>query len=140
MGKVIIQGNELESKKPNGKYVVNNIEIEFEVGPVIDWNTSKIIDQLPSDKCGVYVIYSQKDTDNCLYVGKTWDNDGFKGRFTKHKSEKKHWDDFVIDAHSVSLFFIDKDEPQHILLFERIKIAQLNPLLNRDENIHKDIR
>lgn len=129
--KIAIDGKTIRQINNEDGYDETSVEVEFQEGPVIQWeSTDTVIRSLPDDKHGVYVIYDDK---GCLYVGKTWQGLGFRGRIRTHKN----LDVFSAQANFISLFYIDGSNTQQILLFERIKIAQLNPTLNRDDDSAK---
>jgi len=73
---------------------------------------------------GVYVIYNGVE---CIYVGQTGAKLGIKNRLRYHKRYK----DFVENAKVIVCYEVNEKNDR--LLFERIKISQLNPKLNADE-------
>ncbi|MCM3390608.1 hypothetical protein M3649_21220 [Ureibacillus chungkukjangi] len=98
-------------------------ELEVEETDFIKWNRDNW-KWLPNDKEGVYVIYKEDGTP--LYIGTTGNKDGFRGRLRKHNKKKY----FLLEAGYIKLYYIAN--PTSRLLFERIKIHQLEPILNRD--------
>lgn len=86
-----------------------------------------IFQGLPKDKHGVYVVY---DNTNCIYVGETKNSKGFFGRFQNHH----YLTEFRTRARRIILYVIDKKNDNDRLLFEKLKIKELNPVLNKAEN------
>ncbi|MGE7932353.1 hypothetical protein [Viridibacillus arvi] len=131
MKRIKIDANVIEQKLKGVKVNDKPVEVNFEEGYILDWNdTNDVLEQLPKDKHGVYTIFEE---DKCIYVGKTWATNGFYGRLSAHEK----LDTFKKRADKITLFFIEKDNTNEILLFERIKISQLEPILNRDDDIAK---
>lgn len=88
---------------------------------------------LPSDKHGVYVVF---ENDKCLYVGETKNQKGFKGRFEGHHYLRE----FRTNATKIILYIIDKEKHNDRVLFEKLKIKELNPILNRTERREDSIK
>ncbi|PFR04421.1 hypothetical protein COK31_11160 [Bacillus cereus] len=107
-------------------------KIEINEILVKEWKEDNPISSLPSDKHGVYVVYRNN---KCLYVGETKNKDGFKGRFQNHHYLKE----FKVRATKVILYVIDKEKHNDRVLYEKLKIKELNPILNRVEEREKSI-
>ena len=112
----------------------DKIYVEIDDERIIKWdNESLFIKDLTKDK-GAYVIYDYEDSP--VYVGKTWDKDGFLGRFKGHRKDKKgyfpYWE---LIAKNIRFYIMNNQDPIQILLLERIKIHHLNPPFNKDEGI-----
>lgn len=99
---------------------------------VKEWEEDKFVLSLPRDKHGVYVVY---ENHKCLYVGETRNQQGFKKRFQGHQYLKE----FNARATKVILYVIDKEKHNDRVLYEKLKIKELNPILNRVEERKKSI-
>ncbi|MGE1112983.1 hypothetical protein ACQJ0K_14610 [Priestia megaterium] len=98
-----------------------------------DETDEEFISKLPSDKYGVYVVYSDEQ---CIYVGETAMNGGFQNRFKKHH----YLQEFLTEARRVVLYEINKELSNERILLEKIKIKQLNPILNRAEEKEQSLK
>ena len=99
-------------------------QIEFERGSSIKWLDRRYF---PKDKHGVYVVYNYNG--EVIYVGKTLDKVGFFGRLS---SNHQYFDTFKKDCDHIEFFYLENS--LEILMFERAKILQFDPLLNRDDD------
>ncbi|CAH0298947.1 hypothetical protein [Peribacillus sp. Bi134] len=99
-------------------------QIEYEIGPSIDWMNRRYF---PKDKHGVYVAYN--DSNEVIYVGKTWNKVGFFGRLS---SAHHYFDTFKKECERIEFFYLEKS--LDILMLERAKILQFDPPLNRDDD------
>lgn len=99
----------------------------------MEWDDDDFVSKLPVDKYGVYIVYEEG---TCIYVGETRNNEGFKGRFENHH----YLDEFNAKATKVVLYQMDRNLDNDRILFEKIKIKELNPILNRAENRDESIQ
>ncbi|MEX3624689.1 hypothetical protein [Viridibacillus arvi] len=111
------------TKKLKKIKIENIIELQREECEDLD----SIFQRLPKDKHGVYIVY---DNTNCIYVGETKNSNGFFGRFQNHH----YLTEFRTKARRIILYVIDKKYDNDRLLFEKLKIKELNPVLNKEEN------
>ncbi|HEB2439601.1 hypothetical protein CN335_12520 [Bacillus thuringiensis] len=106
---------------------INNVE-------KYEWHEKdeEFIYKLPSDKYGVYIVYSNE---HCIYVGETAMKGGFQNRFKRHH----YLPEFLVEARRVVLYEMDKERNNERILLEKIKIKELNPILNRAEKREKSL-
>ena len=117
-------GVKLKGKKIEEYLLLPNIEVDEIIEK--EWKGDNFHSTLPNNKYGVYVVY---DNDKCLYVGETKSKNGFKGRFKDHYYLKE----FRSRATKIIMYIISKEKHNDRVLFEKLKIKELNPILNRAE-------
>ncbi|WP_218923365.1 GIY-YIG nuclease family protein [Bacillus toyonensis] len=129
--KVKVNCDTIPSTRENYGY-----EITIKINKVEEYEWHKedadFIYKLPSDKYGVYIVYSEKE---CIYVGETTMNGGFQHRFKKHH----YLQEFLVEARRVVLYEMDQERNNERILLEKIKIKELNPILNRAEKKEKSL-
>lgn len=118
-------------KDPAKKLVESN-SFNINIKEIIELERNKdnfddFLSLLPKDKHGVYVVYDDK---GCMYVGETKDIEGFHGRFEGHE----HLKSFKVKSKKITLYVIDKKYDNDRLLFEKLKIRELDPYLNKTQN------
>ncbi|ARV91517.1 GIY-YIG nuclease family protein [Bacillus cereus] len=94
---------------------------------VFDWNKQDPKLEFLNDFdniTGVYVVYSHHE---CMYVGETGYKLGIRNRLRYHEKYKV----FMEQATHVICYKIEDTKER--LLFERVKISQLSPILNADK-------
>lgn len=93
---------------------------------------------LPNNERGVYVVYGKPDRrdsespNHVLYVGETGNN--FRTRFQNHDYRTL----FVLFATKVHLYKFNNNEDAERILFEKAKILDLEPLLNKPRTPKND--
>lgn len=122
-GWAIYERNPIDFSNEKPHYMDSEWGLTVEETDFIKWVRNRW-DWLPDDKKGVYIIYSE--TGEPLYIGSTGNKKGFRGRLSKHHNKEL----FGLKAEHIKMYYIE--DPTARLLFERIKIHQLEPILNRD--------
>ncbi|SLK12271.1 GIY-YIG nuclease family protein [Bacillus toyonensis] len=103
--------------------------INIEDEEVIAWDNLTLFDDLP-EKHGVYMIYDH--TDAVIYVGKTWKENGFYGRFYRHMTDSDgYFPYWQYTAKNIRLYYINKR--LEMLTLERLKIQQHEPSFNKED-------
>lgn len=93
---------------------------------------------LPNNEEGVYIVYGKVDRHaynsptHVLYVGESGDD--FRTRFQKHDYRAL----FVLFATRVVLYKFKDGEDAERILFEKAKILDLKPLLNKPRSSEND--
>jgi len=93
---------------------------------------------LPNNEEGVYIVYGKVDRNDfhskthVLYVGESGDD--FRTRFQKHDYRAL----FVLFATRVVLYKFKDGEDAERILFEKAKILDLKPLLNKPRSPEND--
>lgn len=103
--------------------------INIEDEEVIAWDNLTLFNDLPK-KHGVYMIYDHTNT--VIYVGKSWDKNGFNGRFYSHMTDSDgYFPYWQYTAKNIRFYYINKR--LEMLTLERLKIQQHEPSFNKED-------
>lgn len=103
---------------------LKDVDLEIIIKEIVsrEWVSTGIVES----GCGVYIIYGEGDF--TLYVGQT--GDSFHKRFASEDHKLKM---NFLNAFANRIEFYHIENVQQRLLFERIQIANLRPIINSDK-------